>query len=271
MSVMRSFGAKLSGKRINAVSKRAGTVSDKVPMKKRASIVDKDRISIVCIGDGNEPILGIECEEKAIDLNHMRGVFRDGEILDASVENGYLYLAKGKDTYWFPLTDFYDGEAYYPKWEASTEFRMDPRKLSDIYGKDLKNGYAKLIADYDDNGEKIVRAFIFTDREELKDSVVLAGTWVGEPSVSRFPMDRLKNIGVFGKDVVARMSTDYPLELVTDDTVHSSYLIAPRISYAGDDLDEIEMKEKEKEGKWVGSHNVRGSIKHIIGSNWRQR
>lgn len=269
MDIMRSLGAKLTGKRINTVSERAGIVSDAIPMKRRASMINKDRVSLVRIGDVKDPILGVECEGKAIDISHLKGVFRNGEVLDASIENGCLFLVKGKDSYWFPLIDYFEGDPVYPDLKASTEFRMDPRKISDRYGKDLKKGYAKLVADYDDKGGKIVRAYIYTDGQDLKDVVVLAGTWAGEPSVSRFPIDYLKDIDVFGRDVTARMSTDYPIELLTDDTVGSSYLVAPRI-FREDDLDFVE-RETEKEKAWVESHNRRRVGRRSIGSDRRQR
>lgn len=257
MGIVRSLGAKLTGRRINAVSERAGMVSDRVPMKKRASIINRDRVSLVRIGDAEEPILGVECEGKAADLSHLRGVFRDGEVLDASIENGCLLLSKGRDAYWFPLADYFDSEPVYPDLKASTEFRMDPHMISDRYGKALRNGYAKLAAGYDGSGRKVVRAYIYTAGVDLMDVVTLAGTWTGEPSASRFPMDHLKDIDVFGRDVTVRMSSDYPMELITDDTVDSSYLVAPRI-FGEDDRDLAE-REAEKEREWAESHGRGGA------------
>lgn len=261
MGIMRSFGAKLTGKRINTVVERAGTVSDRVPMRRRASMIDDSRVSIVRIGDGREPVLGIECDDKAIDLAHMRGVFKDGEVLDASIKDGCLYLTKGKDAYWFPLNDYYDAEPGYPDLKTATAFRIDPRMISDRYGRELKDGYAKLVADLDGNGRRIVRAYIYGPGPHLVDVVTLAGTWEGEPSVSRFPMYRLKDIGAFGKDVGIGMSTDHPLELITDDIVDSSYLVAPRLApFDDEEREEYLTKERTQEEGWFKSHNTKRSV-----------
>lgn len=233
MGIMRSFGAKLTGKRINTVVERAGTVSDRVPMRRRASMIDDSRVSIVRIGDGREPVLGIECDDKAIDLAHMRGVFLDGEVLDASVENGCLYLTKGKDAYWFPLNDYYETDAKYPELDPETEFRMDPKKLSKAYSKELKGGFARLIADYDESGRRIVRAVVYDKNKQPKGSIVLAGIWTGSPSRANYPMDYLKDIGRFGNDAEVRMSTDHPMEMIVDGDVPTRYLLAPVVGSDG--------------------------------------
>lgn len=258
MGIMRSFGAKLTGKRINTVVERAGTVSDRVPMRRRASMIDDSHVSLVRIGDGREPVLGIECDDKAIDLAHMRGVFKDGEVLDASVENGCLILTKGKDLYRFPLLDYEGTEPVYPDLKTATAFRIDPRMISDRYGRELKDGYAKLVADYDDKGKRVVRAYIYGPGPHLVDVVTLAGTWTGEPSVSRFPMDYLKDIDAFGRDVRIGMSTDHPLELITDDIMDSSYLVAPRLtSFDDEEREEYLTKERTQEEGWFKSHNTK--------------
>ena len=249
MGAIRSLGARLTGKRINTVAERIGTVSGTAPMKKRVSLVDKERVSLISIGDGKEPVFGIDQPDKYIDLSHLKGVFSDGEVLDATVENGCLYLTKGKDAYWFPLDDYYDADAKYPDLDLETEFRMDPRKLSKAYSKELKNGIARLIADYDENGEKIVRAVIYDKNRQPKGSVILAGTWTGSPSRASYSMDRLKDVGRFGKDVRVRMSTDYPMEMIADGEVPSRYMLAPVVG----------LEEEEPDGTEgpIGSRNRR--------------
>ena len=237
MSRIRSLGARLTGRRINIAAERIGIVSDRIPMKSRISLVDKGHVCLVNIGDGKEPVFGIDQPEKYIDLNHLKGVFRDGEVLDASVENGRLYLTKGKDAYWFPLDDYYDGDAKYPDLDPETEFRMDPRKLSKMFSKELKGGFARLIADYDENGKKIVRAVVYDKDRQQKGSVILAGTWMGSPSRANYPMDYLKDIGRFGNDAEVRMSTDYPMEMIVEGDVPTRYLLAPVVGLDGEELD----------------------------------
>lgn len=236
MSMIRSLGARLTGRHINTATERISVVSDKIPMKNRISLVDKGHVCLVNIGDGKEPVFGIDQPEKYIDLNHLKGVFKDGEVLDASVENGRLYLTKGKDAYWFPLDDYYDGDAKYPDLEPETEFRMDPRKLSKAYSKELKGGFARLIADYDESGRKIVRAVVYDKDRQQKGSVILAGTWTGSPSRSNYPMDCLKDIGRFGNDAEVCMSTDYPMEMIVEGDVPTRYLLAPVVGLEEEDL-----------------------------------
>lgn len=260
MSRMRSLGARLMGKHINTAAERIGIISDKVPMKNRISIVDKGRVCLVNIGDGKEPVFGIDQPEKCIDLDHLKGVFKDGEVLDASVENGCLYLTKGKDAYWFPLDDYYEPEAKYPELDPETEFLMDPRKLSKMYSKELKGGFARLMADYDESGRKIVRAVVYDRNRQPKGSIVLAGTWTGSPSRSNYPMDYLKDIGRFGNDAEVRMSTDHPKEMIVEGDVPTRYLLAPVV---GSDVEEPDGTEGP-----VGSRNRRRTGK---GSRfWRQ-
>lgn len=237
MSRIRSLGARLTGRHINTATERISVVSDKMPMKNRISLVDKGHVCLVNIGDGKEPVFGIDEPEKYIDLNHLKGVFKDGEVLDASVEDGRLYLTKGKDAYWFPLDDYYDGDAKYPAdLDPETEFRMDPRKLSKAYSKELKGGFARLIADYDENGKKIVRAVVYDKDRQQKGSVILAGTWTGSPSRSNYPMDYLKDIGRFGNDAEVRMSTDYPMEMIVEGDVPTRYLLAPVVGLEEEEL-----------------------------------
>ena len=72
MSRMRSLGARLTGRHINTAAERISVVSDKVPMKNRISIVDKGCVCLVSIGDGKEPVFGIDQPGKYIDLKHLR-------------------------------------------------------------------------------------------------------------------------------------------------------------------------------------------------------
>ena len=237
MSRIRSLGARLTGRHINTATERISVVSDKIPMKNRISLVDKGHVCLVNIGDGKEPVFGIDQPEKYIDLNHLKGVFKDGEVLDASVENGRLYLTKGKDAYWFPLDDYYDGDAKYPAdLDPETEFRMDPRRLSKAYSKELKGGFARLMADYDESGKKIVRAVVYDKNRQPKGSIVLAGTWTGSPSRANYPMDYLKDVGRFGNDAEVRMSTDYPMEMIVDGDVPTRYLLAPVVGLEEEEL-----------------------------------
>ena len=249
MSRVRSLGARLTGRRMNTAAERISVVSQKVPMKNRISLVDKGRVCMVSMGDGKEPVFGIDQPEKYIDLDHLKGVFKDGEVLDASIENGCLYLTKGKDAYWFPLDDYYGSEAKYPELDPETEFRMDPRKLSKAYSKELKGGFARLIADYDESGRRIVRTVVYDRNRQLKGSFVLAGTWTGSPSEANYPMDYLKDIGRFGNDAEVRMSTDYPMEMIVEGDVPTRYLLAPVV---GSDVEEPDGTEGP-----VGSMNRR--------------
>lgn len=259
MSRIRSLGARLTGKHINTAAERISVVSDKIPMKSRISLVDKGRVCLVNIGDGKEPVFGIDQPEKYIDLNHLKGVFRDGEVLDASVENGCLYFTKGKDAYWFPLDDYYEMDAKYPDLDPETEFRMDPRKLSKAYSKELKGGFARLMADYDESGRKIVRAVVYDKNRQPKGSIILAGTWTGSPSRANYPMDYLKDIGRFGNDAEVRMSTDYPMEMIVEGDVPTRYLLAPVVGLVGEDPDGKECS--------VGSMNRRRAAR---GSRFRR-
>lgn len=259
MSRIRSLGARLTGKHINTATERISVVSDKIPMKNRISLVDKGHVCLVKIGDGKEPVFGIDQPEKYIDLNHLKGVFKDGEVLDASVENGRLYLTKGKDAYWFPLADYYDGDAKYPDLDPETEFRMDPQKLSKAYSKELKGGFARLMADYDENGKKIVRAVVYDKDRQQKGSIILAGTWTGSPSRSNYPMNYLKDIGRFGNDAEVRMSTDYPMEIIVEGDVPTRYLLAPVVGLEEEDLNGTDGP--------VGSRNRRRAVR---GSRFRR-
>lgn len=144
--------------------------------------------------------------------------------------------SKGKDAYWFPLDDYYEMDAKYPELDPETEFRMDPRKLSKAYSKELKGGFARLIADYDESGKKIVRAVVYDRNRQPKGSIVLAGTWTGSPSRSNYPMDYLKDIGRFGNDAEVRMSTDHPMEMIVDGDVPTRYLLAPVVGLEEEDL-----------------------------------
>lgn len=151
-------------------------------------------------------------------------------------------------------------DAKYPELDSETEFRMDPRKLSKAYSKELKGGFARLMADYDGNGEKIVRAVVYDKNRQPKGSIVLAGTWTGSPSGSNYPMDYLKDIGRFGNDAEVRMSTDYPMEMIVDGDVPTRYLLAPVVGLDGEELDGTDGP--------VGSRNRRRTGK---GSRFRRQ
>lgn len=251
--VFRSYGQKLTGKRINSVVGKASIVGNRIPMKRQTSMADEDHVNIVCIGDGREPLLGVECPDKMVVLDHLRGVFRDDEVFDASVKDGCLHLTKGKNSYWFHLVDNFDKDVVCPKLDSDTRFRMDPRKLSKRYGKDVKGGYAKFVADVDSDGHRTVRAFIYDGSDRLVDCILLGTSWTGEASVSRYPMDYIRDMDRLGGEVVIGMSTDYPLVADTlNEDVKVQYLLAPRIGFQDEDTFHY---ESEQEEEWVSSHN----------------
>lgn len=267
MGMIRSLGAKLTGKRINSVVSRTELIGDRMPMGDTAGMVDEAHVCMLSFGDGDEPVLGVMCPDMNIDITHLKGVFKDGEVLDASVKDGCLVLTKGKDSYRFPLDDRPVSRVKRPRLDMDTEFSMHPKTLSKMYSKPVHNGYAKLVAGYDRSGAKEVRAFIYDAGGRLMDSVVLAGSWIGEESVSRFPMSYLKDIDAMGRDAKVRMSTDYPMELITDEEMPSSYLLAPRVEPT--DSDGAFDHEAAQEAEWLASHNRKpvGKRRH---RSWRE-
>lgn len=153
MKIIRSLGQKLTGKRINSVVSKAGMVDNRLPMKRQTSLVDEDRVSIITIGDGREPLLGVEVFDKFIDTDHLNGVFDDDEVFDAHMDKGRLVLTKGRNNYRFPLDDVVGDEPRLPQIdEFDTSFILDPHRLPKKYGKDCKDGYVKFSAGYDENG-----------------------------------------------------------------------------------------------------------------------
>lgn len=255
MSIIRNYNSKISGKRINNVVWKADIIGNNIPMRKKVAMIDKQRVNLVSIGDGKEPLMGEESPDSVLDVSHLKGVFSDDDDLTASIRDGRLYLTNGKDTFWFCLLDEHIQEPNYPSnMKLDTEFRTDPKKFAKMYSKDVKDGYAKLVADRDGNGKQYVRAFLYDKNGILKDSVILADSWEGTESVSRYPIDYLRNMDKMKGSVSIRMSTDYPLVANTlNDEVQTEYLLAPRIGRYDDE--EPFAYESKQERNWVASHN----------------
>ena len=261
MKFIRSLGQKLTGKRINSVVSKADVVGNRLPMKRQTALVDEERISIITIGDGREPLLGVEVPEKFIDTDHLKGVFDDDEVFDAHMEKGRLVLTKGRNSYRFQLDDVVDNEPRLPQIdEFDTTFILDSSRLPKKYGKDCKGGYVKISAGYDKTGKRIVRAFVYDKQHKLKDCVNLGDTWRGSESESRYAIDRMKNLGKLGDRMEISMSSDYPMFAdVREGEVKAVYALAPLIVTDGIPSDE-EIQEEE----WLSSHNRR-----IVGRRMR--
>lgn len=254
MRLIRSLGQKLTGKRINNIVSKVGTVDNKLPMRRQTALVDDERVSIITIGDGREPLLGVEVPDKFIDTDHLKGVFDDDEAFDVYMDNGRLVLTKDRNRYRFPLGDVVDKEPRLPQIdEFDTSFILDPRKLPKKYGKDCKGGYIKISAGYDHAGRKVARAFVYTDDNVLRDCVELSDSWNGTESVSRYPIDRMKNIGKLGDRIEVSLSSDYPMFAdVREGEVKATYALAPLIVTDG-----VPSDEEAQEREWLSSHNRR--------------
>lgn len=261
MRIIRSLGQKLTGKRINSVVSKADMVSNRLPMKRQTALVDDERISIITIGDGREPLLGVEVPDKFIDTDHLKGVFDDDEVFDTRMDNGRLVLTNCRNSYRFPLDYVVDNEPRLPQIEEfDTNFTLDPRRLPKKYGKDCKGGYVKISAGYDKTGKRIVRAFVYDKQHKLKDCVDLGDTWRGSESESRYAIDRMKNLGKLGDRMEISMSSDYPMFAdVREGEVKAVYALAPLIVTDG-----IPSDEEVQEEEWLSSHNRR-----IVGRRMR--
>ncbi len=252
MRFIRSLSAKLSGRKVNSVIAKAAMVGDNVPLGTEVRMIDSDRVSMIELNGRGTPILGAVAEGE-LDIRRMKGVFSDGEEFDADMKDGKFVLRKGRDRYWFQVLDPASPMPKMPpSFDTDTHFEMDPRKISRMYDKRMKDGYARLVAGYDRYGNRTVHAFLFDEGYNLLDAVDLKAEWTGKESSVRLPMKQLKGISGLGKRVNVGMKDDYPLVATVDEgEMDVRYLLAPRIHT---DSSEIANEDRQQQ-TWIASHN----------------
>jgi len=252
MGFIRSLSAKLSGRKMNSVIAKAAMMGDNLPLGTEVRMIDPERVSMIEMNGRGAPILGAAADGE-LDIRRMKGAFSDGEEFVADLKDGKFVLMKGRDRYWFQVLDPASPMPKMPPaFDTDTHFEMDPRKISRMYDKRMKDGYARLVAGYDRHGNRTVQAFLFDEGYNLLDAVDLKTEWTGKESSVRLPMKQLKGIGALGRSVNVGMKDDYPLVATIDEgEMDVRYLLAPRIHT---DSSEIAREDRQQQD-WIASHN----------------
>ena len=248
---------KLTGKRMNDVIRMTSNYMDEVPLWSKMDLVDPGHVSLLSI-DAKGPVWGIEAPY-TVDLDHLKGVFKDGEEFEAEIDNDRLILTAGKNSYWFAL----NGDEGYirPKVpnleDLDVTFTVDTAKISDSCKRIYYGGYASIRPAYDKNGNKTVWLFLYNEKGEFGEGVNLGVSWdsamgddSGREAYAAFPAEYLAQIKDVSDRMKIEMRSDYPLRgTAKQNGINVSYLLAPRISNEQWDLKE--------EDRWIASHNMK--------------
>lgn len=263
MSIVKSLGVKLKGKRINRAVKTAESFGEYLPLEDDVKLVDKAHVDIIRMkSDGG--LLGVTVPKKCVSVSHMIDVFNDKETYDASVDDNFLYLTVGKNIYRFPLIEDDSSPVKIPEIECNTEFTFKPKELvKATHGKGLKKGHTTIRTIWDKKGKKSVWAILYDEGGTVPQSYIkLTDDWYDDKGLKRrvmLPTDYLRKLDNLGDEIHIEMDDDYPIAATSvADGIEMRYLLAPRIE--NDDSEEFIAKQKEitrVEDEYIASHNMR--------------
>lgn len=247
--MFKSSNSKVSAKRLNSVADKAYMVGSEVlPLKGQRTMMAKDKVSMVRVGEEGYPALDIDCEGKGVALPRIRNVFNGKEELELEVRDGTLIVSMGRNRYRFPLMEDAKEDAGMPRLTPSATFFMEPKELAKLA---KGANYVRLEAGYSQKRRQKTVFVSFYDKEGgfLK-GIDLEVPWEGTEAASEFPADEIADWGNLGGRAEVGLSDDSPIQLDgSGDGVPYRYLLAPTITYPG------QRTVSDAEREWIASRN----------------